>query len=205
MAQENSQKWLERNRPPRVQISYDVETAGAIEKKELPMVVGVLADLSGMRDPDVTVSTLGERRFIEIDCDTFDKVLAQIGPRIDVSGLGLTGSTPAMSGILQFKNIDDFNPENVVEKVEGLKQLFKARNQLRDLMAKLDGNAKLEASLQALFLDDSGTPLSDAARNAKLAELHAQEIKPETPEKPEKPDTPDKPETPDTPDAPKPN
>jgi type VI secretion system protein ImpB len=176
MGQENSQKWFERNRPPRVQISYDVETAGAIEKKELPMVVGVMADLSGMRDPDITPSTLGERRFIEIDRDTFDKVLTQIGPRIDVTGLGLGTTAPAMSGILQFKSIDDFEPENVVKKVEGLKDLFKARNQLRDLMAKLDGNAPLEARLQALFLNDSGQQLPDAERNAKLDELYNQSL-----------------------------
>jgi type VI secretion system protein ImpB len=176
MGQENSQKWLERNRPPRVQISYDVETAGAIEKKELPMVVGVIADLSGMRDPDITPSTLGERRFIEIDRDTFDKVLGQIGPRIDVTGLGLGTTTPAMSGILKFNSIDDFEPENVVKKVEGLKDLFKARNQLRDLMAKLDGNAALEARLQALFLNDSGQQLPDAERNARLDELYQQSL-----------------------------
>jgi type VI secretion system protein ImpB len=181
MGTENSQKWFERNRPPRVQISYDVETAGAIEKKELPMVVGVVADLSGMRDPDITPSTLGERRFIEIDRDTFDKVLTQIGPRIDVTGLGLGTTTPAMSGILKFESIDDFEPENVVKKVEGLKDLFKARNQLRDLMAKLDGNAPLEARLQALFLNDSGEQLADEERNKKLDELYTQSLATPTP------------------------
>jgi type VI secretion system protein ImpB len=81
-----------------------------------------------------------------------------------------------MSGILQFKSIDDFEPENVVKKVEGLKDLFKARNQLRDLMAKLDGNAPLEARLQALFLNDSGQQLPDAERNAKLDELYNQSL-----------------------------
>jgi type VI secretion system protein ImpB len=176
MGQANSQKWFEGNRPPRVQISYDVETAGAIEKKELPMVVGVIADLSGMRDADITPSPLGERRFIDIDRDTFDKVLTQIGPRIDVTGLGMGTTTPAMSGILKFESIDDFEPENVVKKVEGLKDLFKARNQLRDLMAKLDGNAPLEARLQALFLNDNGQQLPDADRNAKLDELYNQSL-----------------------------
>ena len=176
MGNENSQKWFERNRPPRVQISYDVETAGAIEKKELPMVVGVIADLAGMQDPDLAPGPLGERRFIDIDRDTFDNVLGQIGPRIDVTGLGLGGATPGLSGILRFESIDDFEPENVVKKVEGLKNLFKARNQLRDLMAKLDGNAALEARLQALFLNDSGQQLPDAERNARLDELYNQSL-----------------------------
>lgn len=171
MSKESSQKWLERNRPPRVQISYEVETNGASVVAELPLVVGVLADLSGMYD-EASRATVGERRFIEIDRDNFDGVLNQIGPRLDIAGLGLNlgQNDPVLSGSIVFKSIDDFDPDNLVASVSGLKELFEARNQLRDLMAKLDGNAKLEASLQALFPNGAGAALT-ADQKTKLAEL----------------------------------
>ncbi|MFL6656717.1 MAG: type VI secretion system contractile sheath small subunit [Massilia sp.] len=165
----SKQKWLERNRAPRVQISYDVETAGAIEKKELPLVVGIFADLSGM---PVNVVPVGERRLVDIDRDTFDNVLAKIGPRLDVSGLSFD-PVPGieLGGEILFSKIDHFEPEHVVTSVPGLNELFQTRNELRDLMAKLDGNAKLEGRLTELFVGKDGTPVADADREAKLAEL----------------------------------
>src|SRR5471030_3186440 len=171
MSKESSQKWLERNRPPRVQISYDVETNGASVVAELPLVVGIMADLSGVYD-EASRATLGERRFIDIDRDNFDGVLNQIAPRLDISGLGLNlgPNDPVLSGSIVFSSIDDFHPDSLVASVGGLKELFEARNQLRDLMAKLDGNAKLEASLQALFPNGPNTALT-ADQKAKLAEL----------------------------------
>src|SRR5471032_601302 len=171
MSKESSQKWLERNRPTRVQISYDVETNGASVVAELPLGVGVLADLSGAYD-EASRATLGERRFIDIDRDNFDAVLKQIGPRLDIAGLGLTpgANDPVLSGSIVFSSIDDFHPDSLVASVGGLKELFEARNQLRDLMAKLDGNAKLEASLQALFPNGAGAALT-ADQKTKLAEL----------------------------------
>jgi type VI secretion system protein ImpB len=166
MSSESSQKWFERNRPPRVQISYDVETGGAIQKKELPLVIGVLSDLSGM-----TAAEGAERRFIDIERDNFNGVLEKIGPTIDVGRLGLRGEgLPAMSGTLAFKSMDDFSPDAVVKQVTGLAELFETRRQLRDLMAKLDGNAALEAQLTRIFFD-GGQPVSDAERNTQLDAL----------------------------------
>jgi len=165
----SKQKWLERNRPPRVQISYDVETAGAIEKKELPLVVGIFADLSGMPE---TVVPVHERRFVEIDRDNFDKVLAKIGPRLEVGGLKMNPVQGVeLGGTIAFNKIDDFEPEHIVTSIPGLSELFDTRNELRDLMAKLDGNAKLEGRLTALYTDAQGTALLMGADEAKLKEL----------------------------------
>jgi type VI secretion system protein ImpB len=165
----SKQKWLERNRPPRVQISYDVETAGAIEKKELPLVVGIFADLSGMPE---TVVPIHERRFVEIDRDNFDKVLAKIGPRLEVSGLKMNPVQGVeLGGTIAFNKIDDFEPEHIVTSIPGLSELFETRNELRDLMAKLDGNAKLEGRLTALYTDAQGTALLMGADEAKLKTL----------------------------------
>lgn len=162
----SKQKWLERNRPPRVQISYDVETAGAIEKRELPLVVGVLADLSG---PQGSAVPVGERRFVEIDRDTFNTVLAKIEPRLTIADLKLD-TVPGLdlSGEIRFSSIDDFEPEHIVKSVPGLSELFDARNELRDLMAKLDGNAKLEGRLSAIFVDAEGKDTDSGARDAQL-------------------------------------
>ncbi|MES2317743.1 MAG: type VI secretion system contractile sheath small subunit [Pseudomonadota bacterium] len=165
----SKQKWLERNRAPRVQISYDVETSGAIEKRELPLVVGILADLSGMPE---TVQPVGERRFVEIDRDNFDAVLEKIGPRLDVSALSMQPVAGIeLGGAIKFKKIDDFDPEFIVKSVPGLNDLFETRNELRDLMAKLDGNAKLEGRLSEIFVDGEGKDVELAARDAKLKEL----------------------------------
>ena len=165
----SKQKWLERNRAPRVQISYDVETSGAIEKRELPLVVGILADLSGMPE---SVQPVGERRFVEIDRDNFDAVLSKIAPRLDVSALSMQAVAGIeLGGAINFKKIDDFDPEFIVKSVPGLNELFETRNELRDLMAKLDGNAKLEGRLSEIFVDGEGKDVEVAARDAKLKEL----------------------------------
>lgn len=165
----SKQKWLERNRAPRVQISYDVETAGAIEKKELPLVVGILADLSGMPEK---VVPLVERRFVEIDRDVFDKVLSNVGPRLDVSRLTMQPVAGLeLGGVISFNKIDDFDPEHIVKSIPGLNELLETRNELRDLMAKLDGNAKLEGRLTEIFVDKDGRDVEAAAREASLKEL----------------------------------
>jgi type VI secretion system protein ImpB len=135
MSTESSQKWLERNRPPRVQISYEVETGGASVKRELPMVVGILADLG------VTEEPLAKRRFIEIDRDNFDKVMETISPNMDIKGID------GLSGNIAFKKLDHFEPDYLVEHVSGLDDLFKQRKELRDLMAKIDGNDRLYKAL----------------------------------------------------------
>lgn len=184
MSSKSSQKWLERNRPPRVQISYDVEIGDAVEKKELPLVVGILSDLSGM-----TTTAGAEQRFIEIDRDNFNTVLGKIAPTIDVAALGLrVEGLPSLSGTLTFNTMDDFSPDAIVQKVTGLKELHETRKHLRDLMAKLDGNAALEAELTKFFFQ-GGQAVPDADRkralDALLASSSGEAATPATPATPD--------------------
>jgi len=152
MARESSQQKLSRNRPPRVQITYDVEVGGAIETKELPFVMGVLGDFSGQpKDP---LPKVKERKFINIDRDNFDEVLKGMSPRIQMqvdNRLKDDGSQLGME--LQFKKMEDFEPENVAEQVAPLKALLDARKRLSDLRNKLAGNDKLEALLDDVVRD----------------------------------------------------
>jgi len=144
---ESTQKKLSRIRPPRVQITYDLETGGAIEMKELPLVVGILADLAG--HPENPLPPVKARKFVDIDRDNFNDVLSSIGPRLQVSMTNRLreegGNLPVE---LKFRKLDDFRPEAVVQQVEPLRQLFLARQRLNDLLAKLDGNDDLDALLQ---------------------------------------------------------
>lgn len=144
---ESTQHKLDRIRPPRVQITYDVEIGGAIQKKELPLVVGILADLSGKQE--VPLPSLKERKFVEIDRDNFNDVLASISPRIVASvdnHLSKDGGKTSVE--LTFKNMDDFTPAQLVRQVESLRKLFESRQRLNDLLAKLDGNDVLDDMLQ---------------------------------------------------------
>lgn len=144
---ESIQHKLDRVRPPRVQITYDVETGGAIQKKELPFVVGILADLSGKQENPLP--PLKERKFVEIDRDNFNDVLASIQPRVVTSvdnHLSKDGGQTSVE--LLFRNMDDFTPSKLVLQVEGLRKLFESRQKLNDLLAKLDGNDTLDGMLQ---------------------------------------------------------
>ena len=152
MAQESVQKKLSRVRPPRVHITYEVEKGGALELKELPMVAGVVGDFTGKPDPNDPLPKLKERKFVEIDRDNFDKVLGGMKPRaafyVD-NKLANDGTKLAVE--LRFKCLDDFHPENVVQQVEPLRKLVQARQRLRDLLAKMDGNDKLNDMLQEII------------------------------------------------------
>lgn len=152
---ESTQHKLSRVRPPRVQITYDVETGGAIEMKELPLVVGILADLAGK--PDEPLPGLKQRKFVEIDRDNFNEVLASLGPRLafrvpnrleegEDGADGEDGS--ALNVELRFRHMDDFHPASVVDQIEPMQKLYQARQRLTDLLAKLDGNDDLDALLQ---------------------------------------------------------
>lgn len=140
------QKWVGRNRPPRVQITYDVETGGAVEKKELPMVVGLLADLSGQ--PLNPLPKLKERRFIEVDRDNFTGVMTKIAPRLDLSVPDTYKGEGNIKVELNFTEFAHFHPESIVAQVPRLSKLLEARQQLRDLLGKLDGNDELDALLE---------------------------------------------------------
>jgi type VI secretion system protein ImpB len=146
-ASESQQHKLDRVRKPRVHITYDVEINGAIQQKELPFVVGVMADLSGK--PEEALPRLKDRSFVEIDRDNFDRVLAGMKPRAAVqvdNELQRDGSK--LNVELRFQSMDDFHPENVAKQVEPLRQLIAAREKLSNLLNKMDGNDKLEQLLQ---------------------------------------------------------
>lgn len=144
---ESVQKKLSRIRPPRVQITYDVETGGAIQKKELPLIVGIMADLAGQQDGPVT--PIKSRKFIEIDRDNFNGVCASIAPRLDLTVPNrLKDEDSKLKAELRFRKIDDFRPESIVQQLEPLRKLFEARQRLNDLIGKLDGNDDLDALLQ---------------------------------------------------------
>jgi type VI secretion system protein ImpB len=144
---ENTQHRLDRVRPPRVQITYDVETGGAIEKKELPLVVGILADLSGK--PAEAPPPLKKRKFVEIDRDNFDGVMASVAPRLAFRVPNrLTGDDSQLAVELAFSGMDDFDPVAVLRQVEPLRRLFEARQRLSDLIGKLDGNDELDRLLR---------------------------------------------------------
>ena len=145
---ESTQKVLSRVRPPRVQITYDVEIGGAIEKKQLPYIVGLMADLSGQ--PSEPLPKVKDRKFIEIDRDNFDDVLAAAAPRlaIRVPSKLKPDANEMLNVELKFKSMDDFGPVAVVQQIEPLRKLFEARNRLRDLLTKLDGNDELNSILR---------------------------------------------------------
>lgn len=142
MADDSTQHWIGRNRPPRVQITYDLETGGADVKKELPLVVGIIADLAGP-DAEDNAAAFKERKFIEIDRDNFNDVLAKIAPAVTVGGT-----------TYKFTKLDDFRPEAIVKQNEDLTKLLVKRRNLNDLLAKLDGNDKLNADLTKV-IDES--------------------------------------------------
>lgn len=137
------QKRLQKIRPPRVQLTYDVEKGDAIEQKELPFVVGVLGDFSG--NPEQPLAKVKDRKFVNVDLDNFDEVLEGMSPRAVYrvpNKISDEGGEFAVE--LKFKSVDDFRPEAVVQQVEPLRKLLESRNKLADLRNKLAGNEKLE-------------------------------------------------------------
>ncbi len=160
---ESTQHKLDRVRPPRVQITYDVEIGNAIEKKELPLVVGILADLSGK--PDTPPAKLVERRFVDIDRDNFNEILSSISPRATLQvDNTISGDDSKLNVELRFNSIEDFDPVNLVKQVVPLRRLFEARQRLRDLLTKLDGNDDLDQLLQDVVANTEGLQEIKAAR-----------------------------------------
>lgn len=154
MGKESTQHKLDRIRPPRVQITYDVETGGAIEMKELPFVMGIMADLSG--NPEQPLPNLKDpkRKFVDIDRDNFDDVMKGMAPRLAYKvDNKLTNDDSKMGVELKFNSIDDFGPEQVANQVEPLRKLVEIRKQLSALLAKADGNDKLAEKLQDIIKD----------------------------------------------------
>ena len=146
MAKRDSvQKRLQKVRPPRVQLTYDVEIGDAIEKKELPFVVGVLGDFSGQPDPDKPLPKLKDRKFVNVDLDNIDEVMKGMAPKASYRVKNKLSPEGGEFGVnLAFEKVDDFRPESVVQQVEPLRRLLEARSKLSDLRNKLAGNDKLE-------------------------------------------------------------
>ncbi|GAA3583963.1 MAG: type VI secretion system contractile sheath small subunit [Pseudomonadales bacterium] len=141
---------LSRVRKPRVHITYDVETEGALVKKELPFVVGVMGDFSGNNNTDL--KPLKDRRFIQIDRDNFDDVLRRMSPKLKLKvNNKLADDDSQMSVELAFNSMDDFQPAAVVNQVEPLRHLMETRNKLRDLLTKVDRSEELEELLERVL------------------------------------------------------
>ena len=139
-----------RVRPPRVHITYEVEKGGAMELKELPFVVGVMADLSGK--PKESLPKLKDRKFVEIDRDNFDEVLKSSKPRLAMKvDNTLKGDGSQLSVELEFSKLQDFEPEQVVRSVKPLAELLEVRNKLKDLLSRTEGNDRLEELLDAII------------------------------------------------------
>lgn len=164
---DNGQHWLDRNRPPRVQITYDVELGDAVEKKELPLVVGILAHL-GRGEADVEPLSL--RKFAPVDRDNFDELLNGIAPSIMIKDVGQ----------VTFTSMKQFHPLGLLEHPDlpDLQELYHERQKLRDMLGKLDGNEKMEFELQKFIdkqeLAKSGAPKAEPISAARLQEAIAQ-------------------------------
>ncbi len=155
MARESTQKKLERVRPPRVQIAYEVETGGAIELKEIPFVMAVLADLSGQ--PTDALPRLKDRKFVDVTPDNFDDVLASMKPHLAFTVENKLSEDPNAGKIgvdLNFRSMDDFSPEAMVHQVKPLEELLALRTKLADLRGALQGNDKLDEILQETVGDE---------------------------------------------------
>ncbi|HDS1220463.1 type VI secretion system contractile sheath small subunit [Stenotrophomonas maltophilia] len=140
---ESIQKRLQKIRPPRVQLTYDVEKGDAIEQKELPFVVGVMGDFSG--NPEQPLPKVKDRKFVSVDMDNFDEVMEGIAPRAVYRVPNKISDEGGEFGVeLKFNSIDDFRPEAVVQQIEPLRRLLESRTKLADLRNKLAGNEKLE-------------------------------------------------------------
>ena len=141
---------LSRVRKPRVHISYEVETEGGSVKKELPFVVGVMGDFSG--DPTEPLKPIKDRKFIQIDRDNFDNVMARVTPGLKLKvDNTLAGDGSQMAVDLKFQSMQDFEPASIVDQVEPLKKLLETRNSLRDLLTKADRSEDLEGLLERVL------------------------------------------------------
>ena len=160
MAKESSQKFIARNRAPRVQIEYDVEVYGSEKKVHLPFVMGVVSDLSGQ--PAEPLPPVAERKFLEIDIDNFDDRLRAMKPRVALQVENTLTGEGRLGVDMTFESMDDFSPGAVARKVEPLARLLEARSQLRNLLTYMDGKTDAE-QLVAKLLEDPALLQSLAA------------------------------------------
>src|SRR5690554_4064108 len=142
MGSQSSQKFIGRNRAPRVQIEYDVELYGSEKKINLPFVTGVMADLSG--NPEEALPSVADRKFMEFDVDNFDERLKAMKPRVAFRVPNTLTGDGQLSVDMTFESMDDFSPDAVAKKVESLNTLLEARNQLNNLVTYMDGKTGAE-------------------------------------------------------------
>jgi len=150
---ESSQKFIARNRAPRVQIEYDLETYGSQKKVQLPFVMGVLADLSG--NPTEPLPPVGDRKLLEIDVDNFDERLKAMKPRVAFQVPNTLTGEGNLNVDLTFASMDDFSPAAIASKVDGLKELLNARTQLSNLITYMDGKSGAEDLIGKILKDSS--------------------------------------------------
>jgi type VI secretion system protein ImpB len=146
-----SQKFIARNRAPRVQIEYDIETYGAEKKVQLPFVMGVLADLSGK--PEDPLPAVADRKFLEIDVDNFDDRMKSMKPRVAFSVPNTLTGEGNLAVDVTFESMDDFSPAAIARKVEPLRKLLEARTQLSNLMTYMDGKTGAENLIGKVIKD----------------------------------------------------
>ena len=151
VGKESSQKFIARNRAPRVQIEYDVEVYGAEKKVQLPFVMGVMSDLSGQ--PADPLAPVAERKFLEIDVDNFDERLKAMKPRVAVQVPNTLTGEGNMSVDMTFESMDDFTPAAIARKVAPLSKLLEARGQLANLMTYMDGKTGAEELIAKLLAE----------------------------------------------------
>ena len=151
MAKESSQKFIARNRAPRVQIEYDVELYGAEKKVQIPFVMGVLSDLSG--NPADPLAPIEERKFLEVDVDNFDARMKAMKPRVQFAVPNTLTGEGNLAVEMTFESMDDFSPAAIAQKVEPLRKLLEARQQLSNLITYMDGKSGAE-QLIAQILED---------------------------------------------------
>jgi len=153
VAKESSQKFIARNRAPRVQIEYDVELYGAEKKVQLPFVMGVMADLSGQ--PETPLEPPAQRKFLEIDVDNFDDRMAAMKPRTAFRVKNTMTKEGQLNVDLKFSEMEDFSPASVAKQVEPLRDLLEARTQLANLLTYMDGKTGAEELIAQVLKDPS--------------------------------------------------
>ncbi len=151
MAKASSQKFIARNRAPRVQIEYDVETYGSQKKVQLPFVVGVMSDLSGK--PTEPLPPVADRKFLEVDVDNFDDRLKAMKPRVAFTVPNTLTGEGNVAVDITFESMDDFSPAAVARKVDALNKLLEARTQLSNLLTYMDGKSGAEDLITKVLND----------------------------------------------------
>jgi len=151
MAKASSQKFIARNRAPRVQIEYDVETYGSEKKIQLPFVVGVMADLSGK--PSEPLAPVADRKMLEIDVDNFDSRMKAIKPRVAFMVPNTMTGEGNVAVDITFESMDDFSPGAIAQKVDSLSKLLEARTQLSNLLTYMDGKTGAEELINKVLKD----------------------------------------------------